>query len=319
MLCASLVAFLVCVPVQDAAIEGSVSLQGDVPARKRFNAPTEREKSAFPDGIFYEPVVVDPEKHIRFAIVYVKAGLEGKTFPVPAEAKSLEVEAFQLRPRVLGIMAGQELVVTNRDGGVLHAVHALPWENKEFNTGLPGKGMSFKASFAKPEVAIRVKTECLHEWERAWVVVLPHPFHGVTDEKGRYEIRGLPPGKYTLEAWQENCPPAVREIEIKADERRTVDFSLEARVRAHLHISGRVQGVGFRASTVAEARRLEGITGWVRNLADGRVEAVIQGPREKVDALVKWCRTGPSSAEVTGVQRSDEPLFEDFRSFDVRN
>lgn len=90
-----------------------------------------------------------------------------------------------------------------------------------------------------------------------------------------------------------------------------------ARVRAHLHISGRVQGVSFRASTQVQAQKL-GVTGWVRNLQDGRVEAVLQGPKAKVDELIRWCHTGPPSAKVEKVDVAWEPGAEEFSGFDVR-
>ena len=73
-----------------------------------------------------------------------------------------------------------------------------------------------------------------------------------------------------------------------------------APVRARLVISGQVQGVAYRACTVDEARRL-GLSGWVRNLADGRVEAEAEGPRAAVEALVAWCRRGPPLARVEAV------------------
>lgn len=88
-------------------------------------------------------------------------------------------------------------------------------------------------------------------------------------------------------------------------------------VRAHLHISGIVQGVSFRASTQGEARSL-GVKGWVKNLADGRVEAVIQGPKEKVDALVRWCHRGPSAAKVEKVEVSWERADDEFPDFDIK-
>jgi acylphosphatase len=68
----------------------------------------------------------------------------------------------------------------------------------------------------------------------------------------------------------------------------------------HLLVTGRVQGVGFREATRAEAERL-GLSGWVRNLADGRVEAVATGPDPAVTALVAWCARGSPSARVEGV------------------
>lgn len=71
--------------------------------------------------------------------------------------------------------------------------------------------------------------------------------------------------------------------------------------RAHLLIGGRVQGVWYRASCAEAAQRL-GLGGWVRNLPDGRVEAVGEGPREAVDRWIEWCRRGPPSARVAGVE-----------------
>ena len=75
--------------------------------------------------------------------------------------------------------------------------------------------------------------------------------------------------------------------------------------RVRVIVSGRVQGVFFRTgcARVAEQR---GVTGWIRNRDDGRVEAVFEGPRAAVDALVTWCWSGPSGASVTGVESFEE-------------
>lgn len=73
----------------------------------------------------------------------------------------------------------------------------------------------------------------------------------------------------------------------------------------HLRISGRVQGVGFRAHMLREAHTL-GVTGWVRNRLDGTVEAVAQGPQEAVEAMIAWARRGPPSAVVTELAVSDD-------------
>jgi len=74
----------------------------------------------------------------------------------------------------------------------------------------------------------------------------------------------------------------------------------------HAWISGRVQGVGFRYATVIEAQRY-GVGGWVRNLGDGRVEAVFEGPAAEVARLVHWCRNGPPGAWVADVRTTPEP------------
>jgi acylphosphatase len=72
-------------------------------------------------------------------------------------------------------------------------------------------------------------------------------------------------------------------------------------------VSGVVQGVGFRASTRDEALRYPGVSGWVRNLADGRVEAVFVGERAQVEKLVEWCRQGPPGSRVDDVEVVEEP------------
>jgi acylphosphatase len=75
----------------------------------------------------------------------------------------------------------------------------------------------------------------------------------------------------------------------------------DERVRAHLWISGRVQGVGFRAYTVDEAIA-RGLDGWVRNTPDGRVEAVFEGRPADVEAMIAWCRRGPRAAKVSSIE-----------------
>lgn len=82
------------------------------------------------------------------------------------------------------------------------------------------------------------------------------------------------------------------------------------RVRARVWIAGRVQGVAFRAYTIDEAR-LRGVAGWVRNTLDGRVEAVFEGDKAAVEAMIAWCRKGPPAARVTSVDvKWEEPRGE---------
>jgi len=77
-------------------------------------------------------------------------------------------------------------------------------------------------------------------------------------------------------------------------------------VRVHVVVSGRVQGVWFRQSCQEQARR-EGVAGWVRNLADGTVEAVLEGERPAVESMLTWMAHGPPRAEVTGLEVTDQP------------
>lgn len=89
------------------------------------------------------------------------------------------------------------------------------------------------------------------------------------------------------------------------------------KVQARLLISGVVQGVGYRYSCRREGIGL-GVTGWVRNLPDGRVEALIQGSQTQVDALIKWCYRGPEEARVSNIEVTFESISEQFRDFGIR-
>jgi acylphosphatase len=86
--------------------------------------------------------------------------------------------------------------------------------------------------------------------------------------------------------------------------------------RVHVFVSGDVQGVFFRYET-RELARTQGLAGWVRNLPDGRVEAVFEGSGQAVQAMVDWCREGPGGARVTEVEVSDEDP-EGLDGFEVR-
>jgi acylphosphatase len=86
------------------------------------------------------------------------------------------------------------------------------------------------------------------------------------------------------------------------------------KVRAHLLISGRVQRVHFRQSTQLEAQNL-GVNGWVRNLMDGRVEAVFEGEEHSVKTLVNYCRQGPPAARVNNLEVKYGPFKNEFSNF----
>jgi acylphosphatase len=88
--------------------------------------------------------------------------------------------------------------------------------------------------------------------------------------------------------------------------------------RAHVIISGRVQGVFFRAETQTAARNLS-LTGWVRNRADGSVEALFEGPRDNVDRAIAWCRQGSPMAQVREVKVDWLEYAGEFDGFSIRS
>ena len=115
--------------------------------------------------------------------------------------------------------------------------------------------------------------------------------------RGERQVKVITPGTEALEN-----PPGIGGV---------------MNVRAHVLISGRVQGVFFRSEAELQARRLD-VTGWVRNLADGRVEAVFEGQEANVKQLIEFCRTGPRGARVTDVNVVWEVYKNEFRRFEVR-
>ena len=87
--------------------------------------------------------------------------------------------------------------------------------------------------------------------------------------------------------------------------------------RAHVYISGSVQGVFFRDSTRQKANELD-LNGWVKNMSDGRVEALFEGPADAVQEMLDWCKEGPAQADVEDVDAEHEQPMEDLKGFEVR-
>ena len=87
--------------------------------------------------------------------------------------------------------------------------------------------------------------------------------------------------------------------------------------RIRLFVTGKVQGVFFRQALKAKAKK-NGITGWVRNLKDGRVEAIIEGDEESLATLVEWAHGGPANARVEDIEIHNERFVDEFHEFDVR-
>jgi acylphosphatase len=92
---------------------------------------------------------------------------------------------------------------------------------------------------------------------------------------------------------------------------------MASKARAHVIIKGRVQGVYFRYATREEAN-MRGVKGWVRNMSDGRVEAVFEGDKDKVDEMIDYCHFGPSVAKVSSVEVRREDYTGEFKNFVIR-
>lgn len=175
------------------------------------------------DGPVTTQQVVGDAGRLGNVFVYVRSGLEGERFPVPAEAATVSQKGCIYRPHVIGLMVGQTLVIRN-DDPTLHNVHAEPEANRAFNQGQPFPGMELERTFSEPELLIPVKCD-VHPWMRAWVSVVEHPYFAVTGTDGTFAIERLPPGEYTLEAVHETLGkrtvsarvPARGEVSVELD------------------------------------------------------------------------------------------------------
>ncbi len=86
--------------------------------------------------------------------------------------------------------------------------------------------------------------------------------------------------------------------------------------RIHIFVTGKVQGVYFRQNTVYKAQELN-ISGWIRNLKDGRVEAVFEGEKVNINKLLDWCRDGPKNAIVKNIEIINEPYKNEYSNFQI--
>ena len=174
-------------------------------------------------GAGTENVIVNKDGTLRNVIVYVKKGLEGKTFEVPPPAE-INQKGCMYKPHVLALMKGQKLTVKNSDD-TLHNIHGLCKKNNEFNFGQPKKDMTKTLDFTQLE-AFKVKCD-VHPWMGAYFMILDHPKHAVTGKDGLFAIDGLPPGEYVIAAWHEEYGEKTETIVVSEGETKEIEFTFE--------------------------------------------------------------------------------------------
>lgn len=210
----------------EGTITGKVTFKGTPPPEKTIDMAADAAcKAMHSEAVTTRHYVVNSNGTLANVFVYVKSGLEGKNFDPPKQPVVLDQEGCMYEPYVMGIMVNQPLEIVNSDD-TLHNVHATPKINQEFNKGQPVKGMKFVHKFTKPEFPVRFKCD-VHPWMFAYVHVVPHPFFDTTREAGTFTLKGLPPGKYTVEAWHHKAGTQTADVEVGAGETKNVDFTFE--------------------------------------------------------------------------------------------
>ena len=204
---------------------GRVKIVGEPPRRRQVRMTADPACAALhTEPVPDDTIVVDKNGYVRWAFVWVKNGVKDQFTPRD-QPVVLDQVGCRYVPHVLGVMIGQPLLIRNSDP-LLHNVHGLPFSNKEFNVGQPVKGSELRRILTHHEVMIRIKCD-VHPWMGAWVGVLPHPYFAVTDESGRYEIEGLPPGSYEVAVWHERYKSVSRTITTRGA--AELDFELTRR------------------------------------------------------------------------------------------
>jgi plastocyanin len=192
-------------------LTGSVIFEGKVPQGKKLNLPAACAKNFKGDA--YSNEIIVNNKKVQNVLVRIVAGLEGKTFTdIPAEEVELDQQGCMYSPRVVGARVGQKVTFINSDP-IFHNVRAVTLVNQRFNMAMPHKDQRITKVFNKPEVFLQAKCS-VHPWMGAFVAVMEHPYFSVTNAKGEFSIKDLPPGKYTLEAWHEMFGTQKKEITV---------------------------------------------------------------------------------------------------------
>ena len=230
----ALVAFALCVAIlpgpagaadASASVKGAVKFTGAAPKLSRIDMSQDPVcAKAHPTPVTTEEVEVGSGGGLANVVVYVSDGLTSHDFQPPQQPAALEQKGCQYKPHVLAMQAGQKLDVVNSDE-TTHNIHPIPNNNREWNMTQP-HGMALEQTFAREEVAVPVKCN-IHPWMKGYIAVFKHPYFAVSDKNGDFELKGLPPGTYTITAWQEKLGTQMQKITVGAGETKTADFAFK--------------------------------------------------------------------------------------------
>ena len=205
-----------------ASVNGTVKLDGSAPKPAKIDM----SQDAACKGTNMAETIVDDGGKLANVFVYVKDGLGDRTFDVPKDAVTIDQQGCKYHPHVLGVMAGQNIEIKNNDP-TTHNIHPTPQANREWNESQPPQAPPIEKSFAREEIMLPVKCN-QHPWMRMYINVVKSPFYAVTSADGKYEIKGLPPGDYTIAFVQEKLGEQDQKVTLAAKDSKTVDQTFKA-------------------------------------------------------------------------------------------
>jgi plastocyanin len=210
-------------------ITGTVKLEGPAPKRWLINMKEDPVcAAAHPEGILDEEVIADASGNLANVIVYVKDGPGNRAFSAPEEPVTIDQRGCVYSPHVAALMVGQTLQVLNSDQTV-HNVHPEAQKNAEWNKVQLAGGPPIEAKFDHEEVGILLRCD-VHPWMKSYIGAFKHPYFQVTGPNGSFELKNLPPGAYTIEAWHEKYGTASQKAALGPKESKTVNLVFKARV-----------------------------------------------------------------------------------------
>jgi plastocyanin len=205
------------------SVTGKITYDDKVPTFKPvdMNAdPVCASKHSSP--VYPEILVLGDDGGLANVFVQVKNAPSGGA--AGSDPVVIDQNGCRYEPHVVGVMVGQTVKFKNSDG-ILHNVHGLPKENREFNIGMPPTLLEKDQVFNKPEAHFPVKCD-VHPWMKTYIAVMTHPYFAVSGSDGTFEISGLPAGSYEIEAWHEKLGTQTATVTV-GDGAASADFSFK--------------------------------------------------------------------------------------------
>jgi len=192
-------------------INGTMTFDGTPPPPRPIRMDSDPRCTPDPSATS-ELLRVGPGNGLQNVFVYVKDGLGARTYATPTTPVVLDQKGCRYIPHVFGLQVGQPMQIANSDP-TLHNVNSATKNNRGFNFGQVPTTPAVTRAFDKPEVMVPFRCD-VHSWMNAYAGVLPHPFFSVSKEDGSFEIKGLPPGTYTVEAWHERLGTQTQSVTV---------------------------------------------------------------------------------------------------------
>src|SRR5215831_11635106 len=208
-------------PATAATVNGTVKFDGTAPKPAKIDMSQDPACKGMNEA---ENIVVS-NGDLANVFVYVKDGLGNRTFDVPKEAVTINQQGCKYHPHVLGVMAGQNVEIKN-DDPTTHNIHPTPKDNREWNESQPPSAAPLQKTFAREEIMLPVKCN-QHPWMKMYVNVVKNPFYAVSGADGRFEIKGLPPGDYTIAFVQEKLGEQTQKVTLGPKDSKSVDVTFK--------------------------------------------------------------------------------------------